>query len=168
MNLIYKKSDTLIVHKQNLLNPENATKENVNIKYQLVDDLSTHPGICELNTYIPNFILSLWKQPKVICKLLLNENSKDIKDHLSNFFCNNFYENILSPNYIEHNLLFLISLLLKEEIMNINKKYDDQNKCIEHFLESSSCSFILQQFHKKKDVQIFFKTILINIIENLE
>ena len=39
-----------------------------------------------------------------------------MKDHLSNFICNNFYENILSANYIENNLLYLILLLLKEEI----------------------------------------------------
>ena len=169
MNINYKKSDSLFEHKQILLNPENLKPENYNIKYELVDDLAIAPVLGELNAYIPNFMFDLWKLPKVVCKLLLSANVKDMKEHLSNLFCNNFYENILSPNYIENNLLFLITLLLNEDINNIEKKkIEEPYKCLDYFLKDSPCSFILEQFHKKKDVQIFFKTILLNIIENLE
>ena len=169
MNINYKKSDSLFEHKQILLNPENLKPENYNIKYELVDDLAIAPILGELNTYIPNFMFDLWKLPKVICKLLLSANVKDMKEHLSNLFCNNFYENILSPNYIENNLLFLITLLLNEDINNIEKKkIEEPYRCLDYFLKDSPCTFILEQFHKKKDVQIFFKTILLNIIENLE
>ena len=167
MNIICKKSDWLLEHKRHLLNPEIIIQDNCNIKYELVEDLSKIPA-SELNTYIPNFMFCLWNQPKIVCKLLLSASNKDMKDHLSNFICNNFYENILSPNYIENNLLYLITLLLKEEINIINKKADEPIKYLEYFLNSSSCSLILEQFQKKKDVQIFFKTILLNIIENLE
>ena len=169
MNINYKKSDSLFEHKQILLNPENLKPENYNIKYELVDDLAIAPILGELNAYIPNFMFDLWKLPKVICKLLLSANVKDMKEHLSNLFCNNFYENILSPNYIENNLLFLITLLLNEDINNIEKKkIEEPYRCLDYFLKDSPCTFILEQFHKKKDVQIFFKTILLNIIENLE
>ena len=168
MNIIYKKSDSLLEQKQNLLNPENISPENINIKYELAGDLSDFPESGDLNTYIPNLMLFLWKQPKIVSKILLNADIKEMKEHLSYFFVHNFYENILSPNYIEYNLLYLISLLLKEEINNINKKIDEPNKCLDIFLNLSSCGFILEQFQKKKDVQIFFKTILLNIIENLE
>jgi hypothetical protein len=92
-----------------------------------------------------------------------------MKESLSDFFCNNFYENILSPNYIEYNLLFLISLMLKEEITNISEiNTDEPQKYLNLFLNNSSCSFILEQFTKKKDVQTYFKTILIDIIQDLE
>ena len=167
MKIIYKKSDCLLEQKKHLLNPNDVIPENYNIKYELVDDLSKISA-SELNTYIPNFMDYLWNKPKIVCQLLLSASYKEMKDHLSNLFCNNFYENILSPNYIENNLLYLITLLLKEEINIINKKADEPIKCLEYFLNSSSCSAILEQFQKKKDVQIFFKTILLNIIENLE
>ena len=168
MNINYKSSNVLQEHKLNLLNPDNS-KANNKIMYKLVEDLSKEPLLGELNYYIPNLIYYLWKQPKIVCKLLLNANSKDMKESLSDLFCNNFYENILSPNYIEHHLLFLITLLLKEEITKISEKNTDDHKVyLNLFLNNSSCSFILEQLIKKKDVQTFFKTILINIIEILE
>ena len=156
MNIIYKKSDYLLEHKKHLLNPEIMNQENNNIKYELVEDLSKIQA-SELNTYIPNFMLFLWQKPTIVCKLLLSASQKEMKDHLSNFFCNNFYENILSPNYIEHNLLYLITLLLKEELNSISKKDDEPIKCLEYFLNSSSCSLILAQFQKKKMFKYFLK-----------
>ena len=170
MKIHYKKSDCLQEQRQKLLNPDNS-KENkdTNFKYELVADLSKSLDIGELNSYLPNFTLYLWRNPQIICKLLLCANPKDIKDHLSNFFCNNFFENILSPNYIEHNLLYLIYFLLNEEINNINiKKQDDPNKCLDTFLNNTAGGFILEQFHKKKDIQTFFKTILISVVQDLE
>ena len=170
MKIHYKKSDCLQVQRQKLLNPDNSKDDkDTNFKYELVEDLSKSLEIGELNSYLPNFALYLWRNPQIISKLLLSANAKDIKDHLSNFFCNNFFENILSSNYIEHNLLYLIYFLLNEEINNINiKKQDDPNKCIETFLNNTAGGFILEQFHKKKDIQTFFKTILISVIQDLE
>jgi hypothetical protein len=168
MNINYKSSNFLEENKYNLLNPDNI-KTNNNLIYQLIDDISKAPVLDELNSFIPNFFFYLWKQPKIICKLLLSASNKDMKESLSDFFCNNFYENILSPNYIEYNLLFLISLMLKEEITNISDiNTDEPQKYLNLFLNNSSCSFILEQFTKKKDVQTYFKTILIDIIQDLE
>ena len=169
MNINYNKSDSLYEQKQILLNPDNLKKNDYNIKYELIEDITLSSDFGELNSYIPNFMLYLWKQPKIVSKILLNANSKDMKENLSNFFCNNFYENILSPKYIEHNLLFVITLLLNEEINNISKKNKAKpSELLKNFLKDSPSSFILEQFHKKKDVLIFFKTILLQIIQNLE
>ena len=169
MEINYKKSDAFLEHKKNLLNPQNIKKENYNIKYELVDDIKKVAGISELNAYIPDFIFGLCNHPKIVSILLLNANARDMKETLSDFFCHNLYENILSPNYIEHNLLFLITCLLKEEINNMDKKnFKEPEKYLDFFLNNSTCGFILEQFQKNKDVQIFFKTILLNIIENLE
>ena len=168
MKINYKKSDSLLDHQRNLLNTQNTEKDQHIIKYELVKDIRNSP-LSELNAYIPKFLFTLWNQPKIVYKLLLNANSDNMKETLSDFFCNNFYENILSPNYIEHNLIFLITLLLNEEINNLNNKnIDHPRKLLNIFLNNTTCGFILEQFQKKKDVQVFFKTILINIIGNLE
>ena len=51
----------------------------------------------------------------------------------ANLFVNNFYQNILSNNYIENNLMFLLTLLIKDEINDslekiLGKQYDDYSK----------------------------------------
>ena len=57
-----------------------------------------------------------------------------MSEHLSYFFYHNFYENILSPDYIEYNLLYLIALMLQEDINNIPTKYvNEPNKCYSIF-----------------------------------
>ena len=168
MNINYNKSNALIEHKENLMHPENNKNKNFNIKYELVREIGKEPILAELNAYIPNFMFFLWKSPKIVSKLLLNASAKDMKENLSNLFCNNFYENILSSQYIEHNLLYLIAILLKEEIDINFKKTPDRAKNLDAFLNESSCGFLLEQLQKKKDVQTFFKTIIINIIEDLE
>ena len=81
MNINYKISNFLQEHKQNLLNPDNV--KNSNIMYQLVEDISRAPLLGELNSFIPNFMYYLWKQPKIICKLLLTASNKDMKESLS-------------------------------------------------------------------------------------
>ena len=70
-----------------------------------------------------------------------------MSEHLSYFFCHNFYENILSPNYIEYNLLYLITLMLKDEINNVQKKVSsDPYKCLDSFLNSTPSSVLLERF----------------------
>ena len=70
----------------------------------------------DLKTYLPNLLNYLWDQPKTVATLIENSNIQDIKDHLGAFFINNFYENILSSYYIEDKLMFLLTLLIKNEI----------------------------------------------------
>ena len=43
-----------------------------------------------------------------------------MSEHLSYFFCHNFYENILSPDYIEYNLLYLIALIIVSFTFSVN------------------------------------------------
>ena len=168
ININYKKSNVLQEHRDTIMNPDAKIIIN-NIVYKLEEDITKCPVLAELNAFIPNFMFFLWKQPNVICKLLLKAKSRDLQETLSDFFCNNFFENILSPNYTEPNLLYLITLLLKEEINNINyKSSDDPTKYINNFLNDTPGSFLLEQFNKKQDVVTFFKTILFDIIEDLE
>ena len=99
MDIQYKSNNFLHEQKLKLLNPDSKPNEDNNIKYELIDDLSKSEILDDLNVYLPLFMETLWKQPNIVSKILLNANNKDMSEHLSYFFCHNFYENILSPNY---------------------------------------------------------------------
>ena len=169
MDVQYKSNNFLHDQKLRILNPESKPNEENNIKYELIDDLIKSNLLGDMNVFLPVFMEMLWKQPNIVAKILLSANNKDISEHLSYFFCHNFYENILSPNYIEYNLLYLITLMLKDEINNVPKKVSsDPYKCLDSFLNNTPSGILLEQFQKKNDVLTFFATILLNIIENLE
>ena len=140
---------------------------NDNYKYKLIkkdnegkEELSNLKG---LNIYINSLMNQLWEQPKLIYLILSNANIKDVKNNLAYFICNNFYENILNPNYLENNLLFVISLLLKQEINNLKRIKD-----VDIFLMETTCGFLLEQLKERKDIQLYFKIILQDIIEKIE
>ena len=169
MDIQYKSNTFLQDQKLRLLKPDLKPNEENKIKYELIDNLNKADSLGNMNIYLPNFMELMWKQPKVVSKILLNANNKEMSEHLSYFFCHNFYENILSPNYIEHNLLYLITLMLKEELNDIYKKFPSEPvKCLELFLNNTPTGILLEQFQKKNDVQTFFNTILLDIIKDLE
>jgi hypothetical protein len=88
----------------------------------------------------------LWENPEFIFEVLLNSSIDDIKDNLSDFFINNFYENVLSQNCIENNLLYVIALSLKEEI---NSLIDKEKP--EPFLNKTYCGYMLEKLSEKND-----------------
>jgi hypothetical protein len=112
---------------------------------------------------LPNLLTYLWENPKLVATLLSNSNITDVKEHLASLIVNNFYENILSSNYIEDNLMYVLSLMIKEEI----NKLENVNQP-ETFLDNSSCGFLLYELRRKNDVQYFFKSVLLSVIDQLE
>ena len=68
-----------------------------------------------LNTYFPKLMNYLWEQPKIVTSVIHNCDKNNLKEYLAPFFVNNFYENILSSKFIEDNLIYVITLLLKDE-----------------------------------------------------
>ena len=105
----------------------------------------------------------LWTEPKFIVSILENADIKDVKSNLGAFIANNFYENILSSYYIEDNLMYVLTLLLKSEINKLNKPSE-----FDKFLEETACGVLLTELKRKNDIQNFFKTIISSVIENLE
>ena len=89
--------------------------------------------------------------------ILQNADIKDVKNYLADFIVNNFYENILSPNFIEENLIYVLTILLNEEINSL--LYVEQHV---NFLDDTCCGCLLEELRKKKDIQLFFKNILIS------
>ena len=130
-------------------------------KYELVQNPSEY--LRELNTYIPKLLNYLWSEPKIVCFIIQRTELKYLKKYLAPLFADNFYENILSSNYIEDNLMNMLTLLLNDEINNLTdiKQYNN-------FLEQTPCGIILEELKRKKDIQTFFKTIIFDSVENLE
>ena len=117
-----------------------------------------------LSTYIPKIFEILWNNPKLTADLIKNCDIDDIRESLANLFVNNFYQNILSNNYIENNLMFLLVLLLKDEIDNLKSVEiycDFMNK-------ESIVGYFMAELRKKYDIKCFFKTLLLDIISDLE
>ena len=105
----------------------------------------------------------LWDEPKFVAKLIENSSTKDIKNHLGAFFANNFYENILSSYFMEDSLMYVLTLLIKSEIEKLSRSNQ-----YEEFLNETPCGLLLTELKRKNDIQIFFKRIISNAVENLE
>ena len=132
-------------------------------KYRLIHDYQEqHDYFKDTYTYLPKLMEFLWEQPKIVAKLLSLSNIEDVKKNLAPFIANNFYENILSSVYIEDNLMYIISLLLVDEIKGLEKIQDN------NFLKETAAGYVLEQLKNKTDVQIYFKTIMLSIVEKLE
>ena len=116
-------------------------------------ELVKNPGelIRDLNTYFPKLMNYLWEQPKIVSFIIQNSGNEELREHLAPFFANNFYENILSSYFIEDNLMYVLTLLLEEEINNLN----DVNQ-YENFLDNTPCGCLLKELRKKKRYPIFF------------
>ena len=133
-------------------------------KYELVVDNDDHCRFFkEMNTYIPKLLYYLWAKPKTVSKILYLSDKLLVKDHLAPLIVNNFYENIISSNYIEDNLMYVIALLLKNEISEINDEKDS-----EKFLEETACGYVLEQLRAKNDIKYYFKNIISDILKKME
>ena len=132
-------------------------------KYELITEKTQEKKeFNDLWLYIQFFMKDIWENPKSVATILSKLDQKDLKD-ISHFIVHNLYDNIVSTKNNEHQLMYIISLLLQKEI---NEMKDDND--ILSFLNNTSCGFILEELIFKKDVQSFFKVNLISIIEKLE
>ena len=137
---------------------------NDNKKYELIVDNDEQCRFFkEMNTYIPRLLLYLWSQPKTVSDILSLGDKNLVKEHLAPFIVNNFYENIISSNYIEDNLMYVIALLLKKEINELNSEEDSAT-----FLEETSCGYVLEQLRAKNDIKYFFKNIISSVLKKME
>ena len=154
---IYKKKIEIYNKINSFLNKKTCNFELIDLKFEEGEILK------ELNIYIVKFMTYLWEDPKLVANLLSSADKSDLRENLALLITSNFYENILSPNYIDDHLLYVLGLLLKKEIDNIQDINDSSS-----FLNDSPSSIILQQLTKKKDIQTFFKNIITKTVEKLE
>ena len=117
----------------------------------------------ELNIYILKLLNYLWVQPKLTADILYHANNYDIDENLAPFVCNFFYENFLSPDCIQDNLLYIITIVLQKEIMNLKSTKD-----FNIFLSNSCGGFLLNELKNKYEIKKYFKRIICKTIEKLE
>ena len=117
----------------------------------------------DLNIKITKFLNSLWEEPKLVALLLCNSDKKTVKEVLAPLICNNFYQNILSSYTVEENLLYIIFLMLKDEI----NKLDSINH-INTFLNQTPCGYLLNELRHKNDIKEFSKIVIQNVLEKIE
>ena len=163
INQINKQCMDIYKVKMEVNNLANSLLKTKTCNYKLID-LKNEEGeiLKELNIYVIKLMTYLWEEPKLIAKILSNAEINDVKEYLAPLFTNNFYENILSSNCVEDNLLYVITLLLKEEINNLN------NNDYMPFLHDTPLSFLLEELTHKKDIQKFFYHIINKAVEKLE
>jgi len=131
-------------------------------KFELVEEEGEMLG--DLNIYIHKLMNYLCEKPKIVAQIIQKTEIKDVKEYLAPLFSNNFYENILSSNKLEYNLIYLLTILLDEEIKNL----DNANQFDKFLEKESQCGYLLGELRKKKDIQSFLKNIIQDGIENLE
>ena len=114
--------------------------------------------------FIPQLLKLLWENPEIVADMLIDSSPPDILNTLIPLIGNNFYENILSSKYIQSSLIYIIGLLLKNEI---NKFSEISNP--EKFLSTkSTCGYIIYAIRVKNDSQIFIKKIIEEVVEKLD
>ena len=116
-----------------LMNMISERKGKVKRKYELVEENSSFLGVLN-NSSIQELMSILLEDPKIVATIIQNSDIKELKKQIAPFFINNFYENILSNYSIENNLIYVITLLIKEEINSLNNINQ-----IEDFLKNTPC-----------------------------
>jgi hypothetical protein len=92
-----------------------------------------------------------------LISLMSFENNEDDEKNSSliEFFCNQFYENIIIPNPEQEELLLLICKLLEMEILPMNAAYS------EDFLdENTFLGKFINSFIKRQEIKIFLSSLI--------
>ena len=124
---------------------------------KLIEDpkklLNTHYKSCK------NILTFIRQDPELIFKIYDNAKIDLIPDIFSNFFMDNFFEDILNVNIVEDELLTLIWRALNQEFNSINslKDYD-------LFLRNTKCFHLLKGVNNKYEIRKFFHDIIQIII----
>ena len=139
---------------------ESSRQKDKNVKIILEKNIDSF-GINKI--YVQKFLMKLWENPKLIFTILKNAELKELKEKLAPFIVDNFYNNYLSGNYLENNLLYVFALMIKEEV----DKLRDMEQVLT-FLDDSRCGYLLQQLIKKIDVQIYFKKMIMGTVSKID
>ena len=87
--------------------------------YNLYHDISK---LDIYKVYITSLFKILWDYPESIFYILKNSDISNFKEDLSDFIVNSLFCNNISVNYMENNLLYVITMMLKKEIDDLKSK----------------------------------------------
>jgi hypothetical protein len=154
----YEKISSIKIDVENMLSERIQKYEMFNL---ITDQDKQNKILGNINIYIPDFMHQLWDSPKSIATILLKADKNDIKKNLAHFITHNLYDNISSLKHKDDQLLYIITLLLKEEIKSLKNINNS-------FFSDKRCGMILEELNQKKEVKSFFKVIILEIIKKLE
>ena len=138
----------------------NSGKKPVNYT---INDFGNLSDIGMLKIFIPRLIEELWSYPEAIFYILKNSGVNDFRDNLADFIVNNFYSNKLSSNYLENNLLYVFTMMFKDEIEQL-----ESLRKIPDFFKIFRSSVLLEKMIHMPDIQMYFRKILFQMIEKIE
>lgn len=123
--------------------------ENNSIKYKLITEEEEQNKILgNINIYIPKFMHELWQNPHSISNIILKSDKISVKK-IAHFIVHNLYDTS-SLNHSDDQLIYIISLLLKQEINSL-KEINSAS------IEENGCWYILNELKKRKRFNIFQK-----------
>lgn len=141
---------------ENMISERNNLEENK--KYKLLKD---NRVLGNFGIYIPDLMQQIWENPKSLATILLKADKNDVKKNLAHFVVHNLYDNVSSLRHKDDQLIYIISLLLKEDINSLN----DINSS---FNLGKRAPILFDELNKKNEVKFFFKTIILDAIKKLE
>ena len=122
--------------------------------------------LADANDYIKNLLFLIRKNSDYIAKIvsLIEEtDEQESVESLVEFFCNQFYDNILIPNPEQEELLILIYKLLEDEITPMN------SASIDDFLsESTFIGKFISSYMCKRELKVFLYKLLNPLILSIE
>ena len=110
---------------------------------------------------VKDFLKCIRNYPEIIYRIIKSADKKYFMYHFNYFILNNFFEDILFPNIISKDFIYVIEHLLNDIVSKLENPLDFVNK-----YENSNLSYLLDGLLYKREIQIFFNSILSNIIED--
>jgi len=133
------------------------------VKKQLVfipsEETSKYFSTCYLG--VKDFLKYLHNYPDLMYKIIKSSDKKHFTYNFNYFILDNFYEDILCPNAISKDFMSIIEHLFKDII----SKLENPSDFIKNY-ENSNLSHLLDGLVYKKEIQIYFNSILSKILED--
>lgn len=133
------------------INPNNAV---------LVEN--TEKELLEVFDPVNKFLFQFRNNEKLIIKLIERVTKSEEIDDLVNLLCHFFYENILTQNSEQEEILHICYLLLEKEIENLN------TPSVASFLDRSFIGRFLKSFTRRQDIKSYLSMILGDLILKME
>ena len=122
-----------------------------NKSYEIIKN--TNIELSQLFEVVNKFFFYIRNNYPFILKLI-DKIDKNNYEKFANFFCNYFYNNIISSDSYEESLFALIIFLLAKEIRDINNNSSEILN-----IENSFCGYLLKHFLRKIDIKLLMKSI---------
>ena len=132
---------------------------NDNRKFILIPSEETSRYFSACYLALKDFLKFIRTYPDIVYKIIKLSKQKYLVYDFNDFILNNFYEDILNPNTISKDFIYVIDHLVKDIIGQCDNPSD-----FEKIYKESNISLVINSIICIKDVKIYFNSIFGNII----